>query len=106
VNTDGTLNALEFAKRHGIPRAVVASSSATFGETRIISFKDSLPGKYSNLYSITKIIMDRHIGGDYSARKDVECISLRYFNTYCPAENSKGIYSCWISKIPFLRALW
>jgi len=97
VNADGTLNVLEFAKRRKIPRVVIASSSATYGDTGTISSEDTLPNRYSNLYPITKI-MDEHLARFYSARKEVECISLRYFNTYGPAENSKGMYNSQISK--------
>ena len=97
VNSNGTLNILEFAKRRRIPRVVLASSSATYGDTRTISSENTLPDTYSNLYPITKI-MDEHLGRYYSVRKEVECISLRYFNTYGPSENSKGMYSSEISK--------
>jgi UDP-glucose 4-epimerase len=31
-------------------------------------------------------------------RKEVECVSLRYFNTYGPGENTKGAYASPISK--------
>jgi len=35
---------------------------------------------------------------DLSIRGEVECVSLRYFNTYGPEENSNGMYSSQISK--------
>jgi UDP-glucose 4-epimerase len=92
VNVNGTLNVLEFAKRNGVPRVVLASSSAIYGDSMTVSVEDKLPGNYSNLYPITKIT-DEHLARYYSIRNEVECISLRYFNTFGPGENSKGMYS-------------
>ena len=92
VNANGTLNILEFAKRKKIRRVVLASSSATYGNSVIISREDIIPQTYSNLYPITKIV-DEYLARYYSVRKEVECIPLRYFNTYGIGENSKAQYA-------------
>ena len=92
VNANGTLNVLEFARIKNIPRVVLASSSATYGNSISISVESELPDRYSNLYPVTKIL-DEYLARFYSIRKDVECISLRYFNTYGPGENSKSQYA-------------
>jgi nucleoside-diphosphate-sugar epimerase len=92
VNANGTLNILEFAKRKKIRRVVLASSSATYGNSENISREENLPQIYSNLYPITKIV-DEHLARYYSIRGEVECISLRYFNTYGKGENSKAQYA-------------
>ena len=34
----------------------------------------------------------------FSIRNDIDCVSLRYFNTYGPGENTKGAYASLISK--------
>lgn len=103
VNANGTLNILEFAKRKGIRRVVLASSSATYGNTDKISVEDNLPQVYSNLYPITKV-MDEYLARYYSIRNEVECISLRYFNTYGPGENSKAQYASVIWR--FIKAIY
>jgi UDP-glucose 4-epimerase len=49
------------------------------------------------MYPVTKIVNElfsRH----FSLRKEVDCVSLRYFNTYGPGENTKGAYASPISK--------
>ena len=51
-----------------------------------------IPQTYSSLYPITKIV-DEYLARYYSVRKEVECISLRYFNTYGIGENSKALYA-------------
>jgi UDP-glucose 4-epimerase len=92
VNANGTINVLEFAKRKGIRRVVLASSSAIYGNIRAVSREDNLPQSYSSLYPVTKIT-DEHLARYYSVRGEVECISLRYFNTYGIGENSKAQYA-------------
>jgi nucleoside-diphosphate-sugar epimerase len=92
VNANGTLNVLEFARIKNIPRVILASSSATYGNSKSVSIENELPDRYSNLYPVTKIL-DEYLARFYSIRKDVECISLRYFNTYGPGENSKSQYA-------------
>ena len=49
VNANGTLNILEFAKRKKIRRVVLASSSATYGNSESISREEIIPQTYSNL---------------------------------------------------------
>ena len=92
VNANGTLNILEFAKRKKVRRVVLASSSATYGNSESISREEIIPKTYSNLYPITKIV-DEYLARYYSVRKEVECIPLRYFNTYGIGENSKAQYA-------------
>ena len=92
MNANGTINVLEFAKRKGIRRVVLASSSAIYGNIRAVSREDNLPQSYSSLYPVTKIT-DEHLARYYSVRGEVECISLRYFNTYGIGENSKAQYA-------------
>ena len=73
VNANGTLNILEYAKRKKIRRVVIASSSATYGNSESISREEIIPQTYSNLYPITKVI-DEYLARYYTVRKEVECI--------------------------------
>lgn len=97
VNAVGTLNVLEMAKRKNIRRVVVASSSAIYGDSKSMLMEENVPDRYSNLYPVTKIV-DEYLARYYSIRNEVECISLRYFNTFGYGENSKGMYSSPVSK--------
>ena len=83
---------LEFAKRKKIRRVVLASSSATYGNSESISREEIILYVYSSLYPITKIV-DEYLARYYSLRKEVKCISLRYFNTYGIGKNSKAQYA-------------
>ena len=97
VNAVGTLNVMEMAKRKNIGRVVIASSSATYGDSKVVSTEGNVPDRYSNLYPVTKMV-DEYLARYFSIRNEVECVSLRYFNTFGYGENSKGMYSSPIAK--------
>ena len=67
-----------------------------------MSTEENFPKSYANIYPITKMA-DEYLARYYSDRKGVECISLRYFNTYGPGENTKSQYSSVIWR--FVKAL-
>ena len=97
VNVNGTYNVLDFARKHGVNKVVLASSSAIYGDSREVAVESKYPDRYQNLYPVTKIV-DELFSRHFSLRKEVECVSLRYFNTYGPGENTKGAYASPISK--------
>ena len=71
---------------------LAATTSATHGNSESMSREEIIPRTYSNLYPITKIV-DEYRARYYSVRREVECISLPYFNTYGIGENSKAQYA-------------
>ena len=97
VNVNGTFNVLDFARNHGVNKVVLASSSAIYGDSREVAVESRYPDRYLNLYPVTKIV-DELFSRHYSLREDLISISLRYFNTFGPGENTKGAYSSPISK--------
>ncbi|MGC8516192.1 MAG: NAD-dependent epimerase/dehydratase family protein [Thermoplasmata archaeon] len=101
VNVNGTFNVLDFARNHGVNKVVLASSSAIYGDSKEVAVETKYPDRYLNLYPVTKIV-DELFSRHYSLREDISSVSLRYFNTYGPGENTKGPYSSPISK--FLSA--
>ena len=97
VNVNGPFNVLDFARKHGVNKVVLASSSAIYGDTREVAIESRYPDRYLNLYPVTKIV-DELFSRHYSLREDLISISLRYFNTFGPGENTKGAYASPISK--------
>jgi UDP-glucose 4-epimerase len=97
VNVNGTFNVLDFARNHAVNKVVLASSSAIYGDSREVAVESKYPDRYLNLYPVTKIV-DELFSRHYSLREDLSSVSLRYFNTYGPSENTKGAYSSPISK--------
>ena len=51
-----SLNVLDFARKHGVNKVVLASSSAIYGDSREIAVESKYPDRYLNLYPVTKII--------------------------------------------------
>ncbi|MCL4480756.1 MAG: NAD-dependent epimerase/dehydratase family protein [Candidatus Thermoplasmatota archaeon] len=97
INVNGTYNILDFARNHGVNKVVLASSSAIYGDSREIAVESKYPDRYQNLYPVTKIVNElfsRH----FAMRNEIDSVSLRYFNTYGPGENTKGAYASPISK--------
>jgi nucleoside-diphosphate-sugar epimerase len=97
VNVTGTFNILDYARKHGVPRVIIASSSAIYGDSKEVSVESRYLERHLNLYPVTKI-MDELLSRHFSVRGDLDCVSLRYFNTYGPGENTKGAYSSPIAK--------
>ncbi len=102
VNANGTLNVLEFARERNIKRVVLASSSATYGNAQIMSTEEDFPKSYENIYPITKMVSE-YLARYYFDQKGIECISLRYFNTYGSGENTKSQYASVVWR--FVKAL-
>ncbi len=67
-----------------------------------MSTEENFPRNYANIYPITKMAGE-YLARYYFDRKEVECISLRYFNTYGPGENTKSQYASVVWR--FVKAL-
>ena len=81
VNVNDTYNVLDFARKHGVNKVVLASSSAIYGDSKEIAVESKYPDRYQNMYPVTKIVNElfsRH----FSLRNEVDCVSLRNFKTY------------------------
>ena len=97
TNVIGTLNVLQSSASNGVKKAVLASSSSIYGNTLNPGSEDMQIYGHENLYATTKLF-DEYIGRYFTLRKELEVVSLRFFNTYGIGENSKGAYSSVISK--------
>ena len=97
TNVNGTLNVLKAAAENGVKRAVIASSSAIYGDLRIPGKEDFSIDGHRNMYSTTKLV-DEYIAKYFTLRRELEVVCLRYFNAYGIGENTKGMYSSPVSK--------
>jgi UDP-glucuronate 4-epimerase len=86
VNVMGTLRLLETARRHGVRRLVLASSSSVYGLGSPIPFKESDPcARPASPYAVTKRACElmawnaHHLGG-------VAATCLRFFTVYGPRQ--------------------
>jgi nucleoside-diphosphate-sugar epimerase len=80
VNILGTLNVLEAARKSGVKRVILASSSSVYGNNPL-PFKESMQPKPLSLYASAKVANEHH-ARLYHELYGVETICLRYFNVF------------------------
>lgn len=97
TNVIGTLNVLKAASENGVKRAVLASSSAVYGNLSVPGKENVQKPVYENLYPLSKSV-NEETASYFHSRGEIETVCLRYFNAYGYGENSKGAYSSVISK--------
>ena len=96
VNDMGTLQVLDTARRTGVRRVVLASSSAVYGDDPAMPKREDMRPKPMSPYAVQKLT------GEYYARLyhelySLETVCLRYFNVYGPRQDPSSPYSGVIS---------
>ena len=92
VNIAGTLNVLIAARDNKVKKVVFASSSAVYGETKLLPAKEDVLPDFRSPYALTKLT------GEYYCRLFNELynqptICLRFFNVYGPRQSHTSEYS-------------
>lgn len=86
VNTVGTLNVFDCARRNGIKEIVQASSACVYGRPRYIpSDEDKHPTRPNWSYGVSKLACERY-AEIYSNYYSIPIVSLRYGIIYGPRE--------------------
>ena len=101
-NVDAFLNILFAAKENRIQRFVFASSSSVYGDNPILPKKESDFGKPLSPYAASKQI-DEVYALVFQKSYGIQCIGLRYFNVFGPAQDPEGAYAAVIPL--WIRAL-
>lgn len=83
VNTEGTLNLLEAARRNGVKRFVNASSSSVYGKAAYTPFDEAHPTQPVSPYGVSKLAAE-HLARIYHEAHGMPTVSLRYFTVYGP----------------------
>lgn len=102
VNTIGTLNVLEGARRHGVPRVVFAASSAAYGDTLELPKVESMTPSPKSPYAGGKVAAE-HLLAIYGQLHGMRTVALRYFNVFGPRQTDDSPYTGVIAL--FARAL-
>ncbi len=100
VNSQATVQLLEFARIFDIDKVVYASSTAVYGEPIDIPLREDHPTRPINPYGAAKLAGESAMEA-YNKTYALSTISLRYFNVYGPRMRG-GQYAGVISK--FLEA--
>ncbi len=94
INTAGTLNVLEAARKNDA-RVVLASSAAIYGQPEHVPISENDPKTPTSPYGLDKLTID-HYARQYHELYGLETVALRYFNAYGPGQTA-GDYSGVIS---------
>ncbi|MEB3299749.1 MAG: NAD-dependent epimerase/dehydratase family protein, partial [Candidatus Sericytochromatia bacterium] len=90
-NVEGTLKVLEAARRHGVPRVVLASSAAVYGRTPP-PLDEEAPVRPLSPYGLEKATCETY-ARIYHELHGLETVALRYFNVYGPRQDPSSPYS-------------
>jgi len=102
VNATGTLNVLEAARREGVRRVILASSSAVYGDSEILPKHENMETAPLSPYAISKLIGELYCRL-YWDSFGLETVVLRYFNVFGPRQDPQSDYAAVIPK--FLNAI-
>jgi nucleoside-diphosphate-sugar epimerase len=102
VNVTGTSNVLEAARRQGVERMMLASSSAVYGDTAALPKReDQVPAPLSP-YAASKAAGENLLSA-YASSYELDTVSLRYFNIFGPGQSADSDYAAVI--VAFASAL-
>lgn len=90
TNVVGTLNILEAARRAGVSRVVVTSTSEVYGTALYSPMDEAHPLQGQSPYSASKIGADK-LAEAYFRSFGLPVVTLRPFNTYGPRQSARAI---------------
>jgi nucleoside-diphosphate-sugar epimerase len=101
VNSGGTLQVLECARRAGVRRVVYAASSSAYGDAPELPKREDMPARPRSPYALQKYSGEVYCAL-YAELYGLETVALRYFNVFGPRQNPDSPYAAVIPR--FLRA--
>jgi NAD dependent epimerase/dehydratase len=90
TNVQGTLNVLEAARRHGVKRVVITSTSEVYGTPESTPIRETHPLNAQSPYAATKVAADQ-LSLSFHRSFDVPVVILRPFNTYGPRQSMRAV---------------
>jgi UDP-glucose 4-epimerase len=92
INTLGTINILEAAKKNDSCKVVLSSSAANYGDNPILPKIETMSPQPMTPYAVTKLDGEFYLKM-YQDQWKVPTASLRYFNVFGPRQNPKSAYA-------------
>jgi nucleoside-diphosphate-sugar epimerase len=92
VNVGGTLNLLEAARRAGLRRFVLASSSSLYGESEALPKVETMAPDPISPYGLQKLCAESY-GRLYHRLYGLPTVALRYFNVFGPRQDPASEYA-------------
>jgi UDP-glucose 4-epimerase len=90
TNVQGTLNVLEAARRHGVKRVIVTSTSEVYGTPENLPIRETHPLNAQSPYAATKVAADQ-LALSFHRSFGVPVVVLRPFNTYGPRQSTRAV---------------
>ncbi|KMQ65385.1 hypothetical protein ACM46_05635 [Chryseobacterium angstadtii] len=92
INTHGTINVLEAAKRNYGCKVILSSSAANYGDDPILPKIESMAPKPMTPYAISKLDGEYYLNM-YQKQWQIPTASLRYFNVFGSRQNPDSAYA-------------
>lgn len=89
VNVLGLLNVLENCRRHGVRKALFASSGATYGTPAAVPMNEETPQRPESPYGVTKMAAEHYLRY-YRDAYGLQFTAFRYGNVYGPRQDPFG----------------
>ena len=102
INTKGTLNMLEAARRCKVKTFVYASSSSVYGDEPNLPKQEDRVGGLLSPYAVTKR-SNEEWARQYTLHYGLPTVGLRYFNVFGRRQNPDGAYAAVIPR--FIKLL-
>ncbi|GAA4954462.1 SDR family NAD(P)-dependent oxidoreductase [Algibacter agarivorans] len=92
INTIGTINILEAARKNSNCKVVLSTSAANYGNNPILPKVETMFPEPMTPYAITKLDGEYYLKM-YFNHYNLQTASLRYFNVFGPRQNPKSAYA-------------
>jgi len=92
INTIGTINILEAARKNNDCKVVLSSSAANYGNNPVLPKVETMIPEPMTPYAITKLDGEFYLKM-YQDQWNVPTASLRYFNVFGPRQNPQSAYA-------------
>ena len=92
INTVGTINILEAARKNNGCKVVLSSSAANYGNNPVLPKVETMIPEPMTPYAITKLDGEFYLKM-YQDQWNVPTASLRYFNVFGPRQNPQSAYA-------------
>ncbi len=98
TNIKGTLNVLQAARKSGVARLIVTSTSEVYGTAQYVPIDEKHPFQGQSPYSATKIGADR-LAESFYRSFDLPVVIVRPFNTYGPRQSARAVIPTIITQL-------
>lgn len=102
VNVTGTLTMLDAARKQGVRRFVMASSSSVYGDNEEFPKHEDMKTDPMSPYAVSKLICEFYCHL-YWKTYGLDTVALRYFNVFGPRQDPDSEYSAVIPR--FVQAM-